>query len=120
MPEATVPFFLEPILLNMEGWRYVGPLLTATLTELVSGRRGGGSRSGGVNISGGRNRKCGKGYGRGGGGGGSCGDGRDGGRGGDTSRGGAGGGAGGFRSTARVQVRYDLHLSTLYLWDREK
>ena len=38
---TTVPFYVEPILIEMEGARYVGPILTATLVELVSGRRGG-------------------------------------------------------------------------------
>ena len=47
VPRATVPFSLEPILLDMKGERYVGPLLPATLAELVSGRCGGGNINGG-------------------------------------------------------------------------
>ena len=35
-PGATVQFSVEPILLEMEGDRYVGPLLSATLADLVS------------------------------------------------------------------------------------
>ena len=43
----TVPFSLEPILLELEGARYVGLLLTLPLADLGSGRRGGSSTSGG-------------------------------------------------------------------------
>ena len=52
------PFSLKPILLELEGGRYMGLILTVPLAELVSGRRGGGdiiiSRGGGV--MGGSNR----------------------------------------------------------------
>ena len=48
---ATVPFSLEPILLELEVGRYVGPLLPLPLEELVSGRRG-GSNDGGSNGNG--------------------------------------------------------------------
>ena len=40
-PGSTVPFLLEPILLELEGGRYVGPLFPLPLAELVSRRRGG-------------------------------------------------------------------------------
>ena len=87
----TLLFSLEPILLNLEGGRYVGPLfpLPLPLAELVSGRCGGGGGNGGSSvICGGGNRKCVKGGGcggSGGGGGGSGGgSGRDGGNSGGT------------------------------------
>ena len=38
-----VPLFIETILMEPEGGKYVVPLLTATLSELVSGRRGSSS-----------------------------------------------------------------------------
>ena len=46
LPGATVPFFIHTILLDLEGGRYVGPLLPGSLAYLVSGRcsiGGGGS-----------------------------------------------------------------------------
>ena len=36
---ASVPFFLEPILVDLEGGRYIGPILPASLANLVAGRR---------------------------------------------------------------------------------
>ena len=58
---ASVPFSLEPILVELEGGRYIGPILPAALADLVSGRRlasgsdqkGGGGGSGGSGGSGG-------------------------------------------------------------------
>ena len=35
---ASVPFSLEPILVELEGGRYIGPILPAALADLVSGR----------------------------------------------------------------------------------
>ena len=107
-----LPFLLEPILLELEGRRYIGPLLTLTLAELVNGRRGVGNGSvGGTGGNGGSggNGKCGTGEGRGGSGGG------DGGKGGGAGRGGAGSGGGGDGITARVRARYDAHLPALSL-----
>ena len=46
-PSETVPFSLEPILLEMESGRYVVPLLPATLVEMVSGGRGSNGIRGG-------------------------------------------------------------------------
>ena len=75
---ATVPFSLEPILLELGSGRYVRRLLNLHLSELVNGRRdvGGGNHGGGGTGGGGSgvNRKGGKGEehsGGGGGGGGS-------------------------------------------------
>ena len=46
-PGSNVPFLLEPILAELEGRRYIGPILSMHLAESVSGRiRGGGSGSG--------------------------------------------------------------------------
>ena len=56
---GSVPFSLEPILVDIEGDRYVGPVFPTSLDDLVSGRRsegrgatrggsGGGSSVGGV------------------------------------------------------------------------
>ena len=68
-PGASVPFSPEPIMVEMEGGRYTGPIPPASLAELVAGRwpagrtapkeRGGGGSggvgggSGGGGISGG-------------------------------------------------------------------
>ena len=52
-PRETVPFLVEPILIDMEGGRYMGPLLTATLAEIISTRRDGGGGSGRRNGRGG-------------------------------------------------------------------
>ena len=38
-PGARVPFSLEPILVKLEGGRYIGPILPAALVDLVAGRR---------------------------------------------------------------------------------
>ena len=56
-PGASVPFSLKPILIELERGRYIGPILPASLANLVAGRRpvGGGapkSGSGGVSVSG--------------------------------------------------------------------
>ena len=75
-------FSLEPILLELEGERYVGPLLPMPLAELVS-RRHGSSGSGGIISRGGGNGDgCDGDLGRSGGSSGS--GGRDGGKGGGT------------------------------------
>ena len=34
-----VPFSLEPILVDLEGGRYIGPILPASLADLVTGSR---------------------------------------------------------------------------------
>ena len=60
-PGASVPFSLEPILVELEGGRYIGPILPDTLADLVAGRwpaggsaaKGGGSGSGGGGGEGG-------------------------------------------------------------------
>ena len=52
----TVPFYPEPILVNLEGGRYIGPIFPASLAKLVAGRRlegGGAPKRGGS----GRNKK---------------------------------------------------------------
>ena len=48
-PGAIVPFFLEPILVEMEGGHYTGPILPAALADLIAGRRpaGGSAMKGG-------------------------------------------------------------------------
>ena len=116
-PGATMTFSLEPILLDLGGGRYVGPLLPVPLADLVSeicsGDDGSGSRGGGGNI-GGRN---GDGYGGDDSGGcGSGGRGRYGVRSRGVGQGGAGSGGGGSGSTVRVRVRYEVHLPDLSLW----
>ena len=35
-PGSSVPFYLEPILVDLEGGRYIGPILPAALADLVS------------------------------------------------------------------------------------
>ena len=45
---------MKPILLDLEGEKYMGPLLPTIMEELVSGRRGGGSGGGGGSRSGGK------------------------------------------------------------------
>ena len=116
-PGATAPFLLGPILIYMEGGRYVGTFLPVLVDELVIGRRGdsGGSSEGG-------NRGVGKGCGRSSGGSGGSSGGRgsgDGGRGRGTGRGGRCGRGGGIVITTRVWVRYDRHLPALSIWDEE-
>ena len=91
-PGATVPFLVEPILLKLEGGRYVEPLLTDTLVELVNERHGG---DGIIGDASGNSDRGGDGNGVGSGGncsrgGGSDGGGRNGGRNIGTGRGGAG------------------------------
>ena len=56
-PGASVPFYLEPILVNMERYRNIGPILPTYLPNLVEGRRsagGGATRGGGSNGGGDR------------------------------------------------------------------
>ena len=91
-PGSMVPFPAEPILFELEGGRYVGPLLTSTMANMVSGRRSvGGSGSGGGN--GGGNAV-------GNGGAGWC---------------GAGAGTGVLGGAARVWVCYEEHLPDLFV-----
>ena len=61
-PGASAPFSLEPILVELEGGRYNGPILPASLADLVTGRQpsggsapkgGGGSGGGGSDGGGG-------------------------------------------------------------------
>ena len=110
---ATVPLYLEPILIELEVGRYMGPILPVPLEDLVSGRHDGGG-SGGGGISGGGNGVDVKGYGHSSGRG-SVGGGGYGERGGGAGWGGAGTGGGGDGSTRRVRVRYDAHMPTLSL-----
>ena len=49
-PGASSPLSLEPILVELEGGLYIGPILPISLADLVSGRR---SAVGGSPISGG-------------------------------------------------------------------
>ena len=54
-PGDRVPFSLEPILVEMEGRRYTGPILPASLADLITGRQSaGGSAPKGVSGGGGR------------------------------------------------------------------
>ena len=50
---ATVPFYVDPILLEMEGGRYVVPFLPDTLADLVTSRCGDGRKIGGRDGCGG-------------------------------------------------------------------
>ena len=52
-PRETAPFYLELIVLEMEGGLYMGPIFPEVLMQLVSGRRTTHRLPGGV--SGGRN-----------------------------------------------------------------
>ena len=45
-PGANSPFTLEPILLELEGENYVGPILLVPLANLIAGHRLGGDVSG--------------------------------------------------------------------------
>ena len=99
-----VPFSLEPIMDELEGGQYSGPILSIALGYLVSraiGRGDGGGGGGGGGGSGG------------GGGGGGGGDG-DGGNGSAKKR--KSSTTGGY---AMVWMRYDTHLPALYLWGGE-
>ena len=96
---------------------YVGPLLPATLEDLISGRRrGGGGGSGGgfgnVDVSGSGGNVGGS-FGVGSWGGGSGSGGGNRGRGGGAGWGGASVRTGGSGSAARVWVRYEAHLPAL-------
>ena len=106
-PGCQVPFLLEPILVELEGGRYVGPIHPPALGDLVSRASG-----------------------RGGGGSGGRSSGGDGGSGGGVDGGGGNGGGGGGATAnkrkssatggdARVLVRYDSHLPALSLRDGE-
>ena len=99
-PGASVPFSLEPILVELEGGRYIGPILPDALADLVAGRRpAGGSAP------------------KGGGGSGSSGS-------------GSGSGVHKTKNyvpmvaasggSTRVRVRYDAHLPSLSLRDGEQ
>ena len=97
MPGGSVPFSLEPIMVEIEEGRYIGPFLPVSLYELVAGRRSTGegapqSGGGGSNgdDGGGRNKKP------------------------LTKVDATGGRGGGFK-----QARYDAHLPSLSLWDGE-
>ena len=49
-PEARIPFPLEPVLIDLEGGRYVSPILKTSLAEIVPGRwlaSGSATRGGG-------------------------------------------------------------------------
>ena len=97
---SSVPFSLKPILVDLERGRYTVSIIPATLADLVTGRRSDGGSApkggggGGVGVSGG-------------------------GRSGDIQI---------LKQTlpmvtaswglARVRVRYDAHLPSLFLQDR--
>ena len=54
-PGARVPLSIEPILVDLEGGLYIGPILPVSLANRVSGRRssgGGDSKSGGGSSNG--------------------------------------------------------------------
>ena len=38
-PGTNTPFLLDPILVDLEGGRYVGPILTVPLADLLAGQR---------------------------------------------------------------------------------
>ena len=89
-PGASVPFSLEPILVELDGGRYIGPILPATLADLVSGRRpAGGSAAKGGGGGGGGHKKA------------------------QLMVAASGG-------STRVRVRYDAHLPSLSLRDGEQ
>ena len=102
-PGPNKLFLLEPTLVDIEGGRYIGTILPASLADLVAktGSRG-GSGSSGEGGNGGR--------------GGSGNDGSGGGGGGTISKKRKASPTGG---SARVQVCYDAHLPALSLWDGE-
>ena len=58
-PGASVPFYLEQTLVDLEGGRYIGPILPAALADLVSGSRpeGGSAPKGGGGGGRGVNKK---------------------------------------------------------------
>ena len=45
-PGASVPFSLEPIMVDMEGGRYFGPILPTSMVNIVAGRRSAGGGDG--------------------------------------------------------------------------
>ena len=57
---SSIPFSLKPILANMEGGHYIGPILSVSLADLASGRRSAGRSApniGGSNDGGGETKK---------------------------------------------------------------
>ena len=50
VPGASVPVSLEPILVELEGCRYIGPIFPTSLANLIAGRRslGGSVTTGGI------------------------------------------------------------------------
>ena len=92
-----LPFTLEPVLLEMEEWRYTGPILLGLLVDLVAGRLGGVSIGGNIGgSSSGVSIVKGNGAGR------------------------SGNNSGTYGGAAKVQVRYDAHHPALSLWDEYK
>ena len=92
VPGAGVPFSLESILVNMEGGRYIVPILPVSLANLVIGRwsaGGGAPKSSGGESNEGRNKK-------------------------PLHKVDAMGGP------AQVWAHYDAHLPSLSLWDGDK
>ena len=104
-PGETVPFSLEPILLELEVGRYVGPLIPTILTEMFSGR------CDGVSSSGGSNSGSYSGSDSGIRGGGSGGNGR--------GAGWSGASTGTVGAGGTMRVHYEAHLPELSLWYRE-
>ena len=91
-PGASVPFYLEPIMVELEGGRYIIPILPASLADLVAGRRpagGSASRSGSSDGGSSGNKKT-------------------------SPKVEAAGGS------AQVKVSYEAHLTSLSLWDGYK
>ena len=96
-PGGSDPFSLEPILVDLKGVHYIGPILPAALADLVAGRRpAGGSAPKGVGSGGG-------------GGGGSVSKNKN-----------LQPMVTALGGSTRVRVRYDAHLPSLFLWDGEQ
>ena len=89
-PGDSAPFSIEPILVDLEEGRYIGPTLPASLADLIAGRRS----AGGIYL-------------KGGGGSGVSGHKKP------LPTVAATGGS------AQVRVRYDAYLPSLSLWDGE-
>ena len=93
-PRGSVPFSLESIIVELEGGRYISPIIPASMADLVSGRRPAGrgapkGRGGGGGSGGGSRKKE------------------------PSPKMVATGGS------ARVKARYDAHLPSLSLQDGE-
>ena len=58
-PGSSVPFLIEPTLVDIDGGRYVGPIFLVPLADLLPGQSmvGGGGNGGGGSGGGGRKRQ---------------------------------------------------------------